>query len=57
MWIGSDEYKKTKPLGFQPYQKPIKSLGVNLSYNQDRNNNLNFSSQFKRWIRSGKREI
>ena len=42
MWIGSAKNNKTKPLGFQPYQEPIKSLGVNLSYNQDRNNNLNF---------------
>ena len=45
MWIGSAKNDKTKPLGFQPYQEPIKSLGVNLSYNQDRNNNLNFFSQ------------
>jgi len=42
MWIGSAKNNKTKPLGFQPYQEPIKSLGVNLSYKQDRNNNLNF---------------
>ena len=40
MWIGSAKNDKTKPLGFQPYQEPIKSLGVNLSYNQDRNNSL-----------------
>jgi len=42
MWIGSAKSNKTKPLGFQPYQEPIKSLGVNLSSNQDWNNNLNF---------------
>ena len=42
MWIGSAKSNKTKPLGFQPYQEPIKSLGVNLSYNQDKNNILNF---------------
>ena len=42
MWIGSAKNNKTKPLGFKPYQERIKSLGVNLSYNQDRNNNLNF---------------
>ena len=29
MWIGSAKNNKTKPLGFQPYQEPIKSLGVN----------------------------
>ena len=39
-WLAKNN--KTKPLGFQPYQEPIKSLGVKLSYNQDRNNNLNF---------------
>ena len=42
MWIGSAKNNKTKPLGFEIYQEPTKSLGVNLSYNQDRNNNLNF---------------
>ena len=42
IWISSAKNNKTKPLGFQPYQEPIKSLGVNLSYNQDRNNNLIF---------------
>ena len=42
MWIGSAKNNKTKPLGFKPYQERIKSLGVNLSYNQDRNNNLHF---------------
>lgn len=42
MWIGSAKNNKTTPLGFQPYQEPFKSLGVNLSYNQDGNNNLSF---------------
>ena len=42
MWIGSAKNNKSKPLGFQPYQEPVKTLGVNLSYNRDRNNNLNF---------------
>ena len=41
-WIGSAKNNKTKPLGFQPYRELKKSLGVNLSYNQDRNNNLIF---------------
>ena len=52
MGIGLAKNNITKPTSFQLYQKPIKSPGVNLSYNQDRNNNLNFLSQFKRWIRS-----
>ena len=42
MWIGSLKNNKTKPLGFEFYQEPIKSLGINLSYNHDNNNNLNF---------------
>ena len=41
MCIGSAKNNKSKHLGFQPYQEPIKSLGVNLSCNQDRSNNLN----------------
>ena len=42
MWIALAKNNKTKPLSFQPYQEPIKSLRVNLSYNRDRNNNVNF---------------
>lgn len=44
-WIGSAKNTKTKPLNFQSYQEPVKSLEENLSwlsYNEDRNNNLNF---------------
>ena len=32
MWIGSAKNNKTKPLGFESYHEPVKSLGVNLSY-------------------------
>ena len=42
MWIGSAKNNKTKPLGFESHHEPVKSLGVNLSYNRDKNNNLNF---------------
>ena len=42
IWIGSTKNFRTKPFGFQPYQEMIMLLGVNLSYNQDRNNNLYF---------------
>ena len=42
MWIGSTKNNKTKPFGIESYQEPVRSLGVNLSYNQDKNNNLNF---------------
>ena len=41
MWIGSAK-NKTKSLGFESHHEPVKSLGVNLSYNRDKNNNLNF---------------
>jgi len=46
MYIGSAKNNKYKSLGFQPYQEPIKSLGENLSYNQNRNNDLNFLLKF-----------
>ena len=42
MWIGSAKNNKTKPLGVEFYHDAIKSLGVNLSYNQDKNKSLNF---------------
>jgi len=42
MWIGSAKNNKTKPLDFESQHEPVKSLGVNLSYNRDKNNNLNF---------------
>ena len=42
MWIGSAKDNKTKPIGFESYHGPVKSLGVNLSYDHDKNNNLNF---------------
>jgi len=38
MRIGSAKNNETKPLGLQTYQEPMKSLGVNLSYSQCRNN-------------------
>ena len=41
MWIGSAKNNKTTPLGFESYHEPVKSLGVNLSYDRDKNNNLN----------------
>ena len=40
--IGSAKNNRTKPLGFEFYHEVITSLGVNLSYNEDENNNLNF---------------
>ena len=42
MWIGSAKYNETKPLGFESYKERIKSLGINLSYKQENNDNLNF---------------
>ena len=32
MCIGSAKNNETKPLGFESYKEPIKSLGINLSY-------------------------
>ena len=42
MWIGSAKNNETKPLGFESYKEPIKSLGINLSYKHENNDNLNF---------------
>ena len=42
MWIGSSKNNRTKPMGFQSYQEPIKTLGTHLSYDKDRSDNLNF---------------
>lgn len=46
MWIGSAKNNKTKPLGFQSYQEPIKSLGAHLLYNQGADDSLNFT----KWV-------
>ena len=39
MWIGSSKDNRTKPMGFQSYQEPIKTLGTHLSYDKDRSDN------------------
>ena len=31
MWIGSSKGNRSKPMGFQTYQEPIKTLGTHLS--------------------------
>ena len=33
---------EAKPLGFESYKEQIKSLGINLSYKHENNDNLNF---------------
>jgi len=42
MWIGSAKNNVTKPLGFESFKERIKSLGINLSYKHENNDNLNF---------------
>ena len=42
IWIGSAKNNETKPLGFESYKKRIKSVGINLSYKLENNDNLNF---------------
>jgi len=42
MWIGSAKNNETKPLGFESYKERIKSLGINISYEHENNDNLNF---------------
>ena len=43
--IGSTKDNKAKPLGFESHLEAVKSLGVNLSFNRDKNDNLNFFCQ------------
>jgi len=50
--VGSTKDNKAKPLGFESHLEPVKSLEVNLSFNRDENNNLNFLSKFTRWTLS-----
>ena len=40
MWIGSAKNNETNPLGFESYKEPIKSLGIDLSYKHENNDNL-----------------
>ena len=42
MCIGLAKNNETKPLGFESYKEPIKSLLINLSYKHENNDNLNF---------------
>ena len=42
MWIGSAKNNEFKPLGFESYKEPIKSLGINISFKHENNDNLNF---------------
>ena len=42
MCIGSAKNNETKPLGFESYKEPIKSLLIDLSYKHENNDNLNF---------------
>ena len=48
MWIGSAKNNEAKPLGFESYKDPIKSLGINLSYKHENNDNLNFFTKIYR---------
>ena len=41
-WIGSTKNNEAKPLGFESYKEAIKSLGINLSYIHENNDNLHF---------------
>ena len=41
-WTGSAKNTETKPVGFESYKEPTKSLGINLSYKHEKNDNLNF---------------
>ena len=47
MWIGTMKHNKSKILEFKSTKEPIKVLGAFLSYNPDKNFELNFLSRFK----------
>ena len=58
MWIGTMKHNKSKILEFKSTNDPIKVLGAFLSYNPDKNFELNFLSRFKRmktklWLSRG----
>ena len=48
MWIGTMKHNKSKILEFKSTKDPIKVLGAFLSYNPDKNFELNFLSRFRR---------
>ena len=48
MWIGTMKHNKSKILEYKSTKDPIKVLGALLSYNPDKNFELNFLSRFRR---------
>ena len=52
MCICSPKNNETKPLGFESYKEPIKSLGIILSYKHENNDNLNFFTKIAKWTPS-----
>jgi len=48
MWIGTMKHNKSKTLEFESTKDPIKVLGAFLSYNPEKNSELNFLSRFRR---------
>ena len=48
MWIGTMKHNKSMILEFKSTKDPIKVLGAFLSYNPDKNFELNFFSRFRR---------
>ena len=48
MWIGQNKHDKRKPLGISWAEAPIKILGIYMSYNEQKNNVLNFEEKIKK---------
>ena len=48
MWIGKNKDDKSKPLGISWAKDPIKILGIHMSYNEQKNNTLNFEEKIKK---------
>ena len=48
LWIGSNKNKTSQPLGILWPKDPIKILGIYMSYNEQKNNKLNFENKIKK---------
>lgn len=48
MWLGSERNCNRKPLGISWAKKPLRVLGVYISYNIEENNKLNFDAKLQK---------
>lgn len=48
LWIGSNKNEQSQPLGISWPKDPIKILGIYMSYDEQKNNELNFENKIKK---------